>query len=99
MTSYSLSIQSLYETFGEKLTFGYITIEKCDGKDHYFDFHNRDGNLACCDGETIQILRKENGIYTLMSECSLEEVPFELTEDELNIAVISKIPFGEEARA
>lgn len=88
MTSYSLSIQRLYETFGEKLAFGYITVEKCEGKDHYYDFHNRDGNLACCDGETAEILNKKDGVYTLHSDCALEDVPFSLTEDELNIAVI-----------
>lgn len=89
MTRYTLSIQSLYETFGEKLTYGYITTEQDDRGGFYYDFHNRYGKLACCDGETVEILGKENGVYTLLSDCSLEEDTFCLTEDELNYAVIN----------
>lgn len=88
MTSYTVSIQNLYEKFGEKLTYGYITTEEGDRGDFYYDFYNRDGELACCDGETVEILSKENGVYTLRSDCALEDTLFALTEDELNIAVI-----------
>ncbi len=88
MERYTLSIQSLYETFGENLEYGYITTEKAEKGDFYYDFHNRDGNLACCDGESVEILSKKDGVYTLLSDCALEECPFSLTEDELNVAVV-----------
>lgn len=95
MTRYTVSIQNLYETFGENLTYGRITTEENGSGDFYYDFYNRDGSLACCDGETVEILKKENGVYTLQSDCALEDAPFALTEDELNIAVIAS--YEEEA--
>lgn len=91
MANYTISIQNLYEKFGEKLSHGYITTEENGSGGHYYDFHNRDGNLACCDGETVAVLSKENGVYKLLSDCALEEVPFTLNAEEFGIAAVSRV--------
>lgn len=96
MTRYTVSIQNLYETFGERLTYGRITTEENGSDDFYYDFYNPDGELACCDGETVEILNKENGVFTLQSDCAPEEVKFSLTEDEFNVAVIGGLLCNEQ---
>lgn len=90
MTRFTLSIQNLYETLGNKLTYGSVTSEEYEDGAFYYDFYNSDGRLACCDGETVKIIRQENGVYTLQSDCATDNITFDLTADELNIATVAR---------
>lgn len=78
-----LSIEGLYKAFGENLSFGKIrAIEDKDGS--YFDFYNRDGELACCDGEIVVIVSCNDHIYTLQND----DMKFKLTKQEFITALI-----------
>lgn len=55
-----------------------------DGMD-YYDFCNKDGTLACADGEAVEVVETKNDCITLFNEESGDT--FKLSTDEYNTAV------------
>lgn len=82
-----LSIEALYQAFGEDLSFMIIKAMHCtvSGKSCKFDIFNKDGGLVCrvCRNvESATIISYEGDIYTLESE----GIQFKLNKKEFDIA-------------
>lgn len=81
-----ISVQALYNQFGEKLYQGRIERNEQIGC-CYYDLYNTDGTLACMDGEQVFVNSIDDGKYTLESVDGGESVKFTLTKEEMSVAV------------
>ena len=86
---YTLSIEKLFKEFGERLK--NTKVEHVPSKtggfwDEYFNLYNPKEELACMDGETVQVIKDEGNILTLMNSTGMGDIEFELTETEFKIA-------------
>ena len=82
-----ISIQALYEKFGNKLT--YTIIDKTgEGEHQYFDIYNLyDDMIACCDGECVQIIEENENVITFLNTDADKDIKFELSRKEFETAV------------
>ena len=87
MKTVCISIQALYEKFGNKLT--YTTIDKTgEGEHQYFDIYNLyDDMIACCDGECVQIIEENENVITFLNTDAEKDIKFELSREEFETAV------------
>lgn len=79
-----ISVQALYEAFGENLRLNTITTED----DGYYDLYNEHGELACMDGEEVSITQEGSDLTSFVNNNGEYSVYFALTHKEAIIAVI-----------
>ena len=82
MNSVTLSISELYRYCG-KFPCSHNTFVSDDG---YFDLYNNDGELCCMDGEDVEVVGHNDGIWTLKNTHGDNDVYFSLTDAEFEVA-------------
>lgn len=88
-TTYGISVMALYEQYGEKLSNCKIAkIE--EGNETYYDLYNKNGVLACMDGESVTVINETNGTLTLSSVEDENNAVFTLTREEFSVASFSE---------
>lgn len=86
---YTLNIERLFKEIGNNLKYAKIEhtpSETGDFWDEYFDLYNQNGELACMDGETVQVVKDNGNLLTLMNSTGMGDVEFDLTETEFKTA-------------
>lgn len=79
-----ISVKTLYETYGENLTFCCIEHTEED-ENHYYDlFYN--GYCVCMDGESCSIIQDDRTKNQFLLVCHDSGVPFLLTDEEYSVA-------------
>lgn len=81
-----ISVQNLYETFGDNLRLNTISTED----DGYFDLYNEHGELACMDGEEVNITETGDTYISFVNNNGEYSVYFALTHEEAKIAIIDE---------
>lgn len=79
-----ISVQALYEIFGENLRLNTISTED----DGFYDLYNEHGELACMDGEEVSITEKGDTYISFVNNSGEYSVYFALSHEEAKIAII-----------
>lgn len=93
METKCISVQALYEKYGEQLTnvkIDYISKGEENPDCDYYDLYDRYGQLVCMDGEVCEVVSHENGVWTLINSDGEYDIEFELTDEEMEIACFDK---------
>lgn len=85
-TTVCISVQALYEAFGENLQLNTIAAED----DGYYDLYNEHGELACMDGEEVSITQTGDVYISFVNSNGEYSVYFGLTHEEAKIAIIGE---------
>lgn len=86
-----IGVSNLYEAHPNGvLTYTDIEYEadrNIDGElEEYYDLRTKDGDLVCMDGESCNVLSKQDGVVTLLNTEGEVDMTFRLTEEEFKIA-------------
>lgn len=82
----SLSIQTLYEHFGERLKCGNYIQRTVDGDNTYFDLRTDAQGIVCCDGEEVLVNSITGNHICCLNDSGEDNAVFELTKEEFGIA-------------
>lgn len=82
MKEICISVKSLFERYGEKLT--YCTISRDDG--NYYDLQTEEAGTVCMDGEVCLIIEENEDEITLTNSDGEIPTTFNLTREEFGIA-------------
>ena len=85
MKEVGISVETLYNEYGNILTYGTIRTEE----DNYYDLITNDGDLACMDGEICHVMYNNEDDVILINEEGEENFTFRLTKEEFGIAVFT----------
>lgn len=90
MKTACISVKTLYEHFGEKLTYGIIEKDYGSNEEsdrHYYDLYNmHDDMIACMDGENVQIVEENETSIKFLNTDGEKDVEFLLSREEFEIA-------------
>ena len=81
-----LSIERLYEKYGESLT--HCTISTKD--EGYFDLRTIEAGIVCMDGEECEVLKDDEFGITLINRDGEADCEFKLTKEEFEIAYLRR---------
>jgi hypothetical protein len=81
-----ISIEGLYDAFGESLMFGKIRKTRQDNV-VYFDYFDLKYTLVCMDGEEVEVIRDCGDILFLSNKNGEKNCTFALTKKEFDIAI------------
>ena len=86
-----ISVQALYNTYGENLSCCGIDNNSRESSINYYDLYNGFGKLVCMDGEEciIDDIDNKNETVTLINECGEETTTFCLSFEEYGTAVFN----------
>lgn len=86
-----ISVQALYNKYGENLCYCGIDCNNREDSVNYCDLYNGFGKLVCMDGEEciIDDIDDKNEIITLMNEHGDEAAVFQLSFEEYRTAVFN----------
>ena len=87
--SVGISVKTLYDTYGEHLTYGRIE-KNVDESKEYYDLYNDKGVMSIMDGEQAIVVSNDNDSFTLASVEDTNDSTFKLSKDEFGIAVFSE---------
>lgn len=71
----AISVKSIYEEFGAILTYGVISVDSHG----FYDYYSKQ-QLACCDGEEVELISMEKDHALLF--CELDGIFFKLSLEE-----------------
>ena len=80
-----VSVKSLFDLIDDvQFSNGYIE-KSVDGKRHYYDLYNNQGELACMDGEIVLIssIDKQSDTITFINNNGEYPITFELYAEEI----------------
>lgn len=84
-----ISVKTLYETYGENLTFCFIAHIKEDDN-HYYDLIYN-GHCVCLDGESCSVIQDDRTKNRVLLVCHETGVPFLLTDEEYSVASFGEV--------
>lgn len=95
MKEVCISLESLYNELGGDLTYGTIKKSYQEETDtEYYDFYNNKHELACMDGEVVNIEVKERDYYVLLNTNGEVDTDFILSKEEFGIAHFNEENFN-----
>ena len=78
----TICTKALYERYGGDVSCGFIEVD-----DDYYDLYLcQRAALACMDGEVCEVVKHDNGKYTLFNTDGEAGVMFTLTDEEFEVA-------------
>lgn len=83
-----VSFATIYNNFGENLTYGKINKVYQEGTDtEYFDFYNADGELSSMDGEVCKVVSQDKNSVVLLNTDGKKDMYFKLSKVEFIIGI------------
>lgn len=87
ITTVCISVENLYNMYGKDLYLNTIATEHSNSCT-YYDLYNEHGELACLDGEEVNVVQKGNGLISFVNCNGEYDVYFALTLKEAEKAII-----------
>lgn len=82
-----ISIEALYDKYGNNTSVNTINVSHSNGCE-YYDLYNKDGELACMDGETVTVFQENEHFVSFVNKYGETDVFFDLTPEEAETAIV-----------